>query len=581
MVTLIDGHAFRIGNPAYSYQRESGLYQAEVTGFVSAALVVLRLVAEVGSSLIIWRLVFLLLDKTGITLVQLCRVVDMRLPMLSGFGSTKHLSWSLFAVIVVVLVWPSSIAAPLANSSLQWIPSTQLAHSKLQNCPIPEIQDPGQWPGFLYPSNIARIALRAAVMGVKDPDYAFVATQRTQRQYLYLKPHLPPSSLVTVQMPYFEVTNIKWRDVAFSEDEVPSDLRNASMQDDPPNGRDMGTLGFWIPEKWEYSNGIERYEQTSSAYEGKKNVSILVGRLTPAGDGDAEPGISDTTPCPSKTRTFGQLPLGVSQFRVPYFYDGKWAATDCLIVAEVSMRIGQTAKQDANITLVGASEDLHIASWRSGANSEPPVLLPDRAILPTLDMMTDVLQHLMWADVGKQHMPDNLNDYIAGMLTVAYHATRSALVFQFRDANTTVTAIPSEPIVRALVNRGRLYGWLALNATLTVAAMLLWTVQFTTARSSKTVRDPTLVALTTNMDAVCHHNGDGLCNAVALNGGDKKLGIMVWDHDHDGACRKLRFADRGELDEYAQTGVPLLDVRRHPYGKLSNTSSSIEQHQIL
>ncbi|RYN72638.1 hypothetical protein AA0117_g8521 [Alternaria alternata] len=124
MFTLVDGRAFRIATPAYFFQRESGLYQAESTGFVSAALVLLRLVAEIGSSLIIWRLVFLLLGKTGITLVELCRVVDMRLPILSGFGSTQHLYWSLFAVIIVVLVWPSSIAAPLANSSLQWIPSS-------------------------------------------------------------------------------------------------------------------------------------------------------------------------------------------------------------------------------------------------------------------------------------------------------------------------------------------------------------------------------------------------------------------------------------------------------------------------
>jgi hypothetical protein len=88
--------------------------------------------------------------------------------------------------------------------------------------------------------------------------------------------------------------------------------------------------------------------------------------------------------------------------------------------------------------------------------------------------------------------------------------------------------------VRAVVKRGPLYVWLALSATLTVAALLVWTVQSTIAKTSKTVRGPTLVALTMNMDAVCHYKGDGLCNAVALECGDKKLGRVVWDHDHDG-----------------------------------------------
>jgi hypothetical protein len=68
------------------------------------------------------------------------------------------------------------------------------------------------------------------------------------------------------------------------------------------------------------------------------------------------------------------------------------------------------------------------------------------------------------------------------------------------------------------------------------------------------------------MDAVCHHNGDGLCNAVALRGDDKKLGRVVWDHEHGGSCRKLRFASQGDLSENTQTSIPLLSLRK--YNKL-------------
>ena len=117
--------------------------------------------------------------------------------------------------------------------------------------------------------------------------------------------------------------------------------------------------------------------------------------------------------------------------------------------------------------------------------------------------------------------------------------------------------------MRVIVNRGRLYAWLALNATLTVAALLLWTVQSTTAKTSKIVRDPTLVALATTMDAVCHYNGDGLCNAVALGGSDRKTGRVVWDHDRDESCRKLRFAPQGDLFENTQTSIPLLSLRHY------------------
>ena len=90
-------------------------------------------------------------------------------------------------------------------------------------------------------------------------------------------------------------------------------------------------------------------------------------------------------------------------------------------------------------------ENLHVASPLNGANQSQPDLIPDLAILPTLDMMTDVLQHLVSLGVGSQHREDNVQDYLAGMLIVAYHATRSALVEQATDSTTTITAIPSEP----------------------------------------------------------------------------------------------------------------------------------------
>jgi hypothetical protein len=54
----------------------------------------------------------------------------------------------------------------------------------------------------------------------------------------------------------------------------------------------------------------------------------------------------------------------------------------------------------ANGPRVGASEDLHIASPSNEAHQLEPVLMPDWAILPTLDMMTDVLQHLVSLGVG-------------------------------------------------------------------------------------------------------------------------------------------------------------------------------------
>ncbi|CAG5153130.1 uncharacterized protein ALTATR162_LOCUS3046 [Alternaria atra] len=121
-------------------------------------------------------------------------------------------------------------------------------------------------------------------MGVKDSDYAFIATEATQRRYMYLAAHLPSASLATAQLPYFEILDIEWLDVQFVSDAgKPNDLRNASMQANLAYGRNRGTLGFWMTEKWESSRAIGLYAHLVTVYDDKRNVSILVGRLTPHG----------------------------------------------------------------------------------------------------------------------------------------------------------------------------------------------------------------------------------------------------------------------------------------------------------
>jgi hypothetical protein len=74
---------------------------------------------------------------------------------------------------------------------------------------------------------------------------------------------------------------------------------------------------------------------------------------------------------------------------------------------------------------------------------------------------------------------------------------------------------------------------------------------------------------------------------VALKSGDRKLGRMVWDHDHEGLCRRLRFAERGEVDGNMQTAMPLLDDRQRDKftnlerKKLSKKASACSKPNIV
>ncbi|KAH7083551.1 hypothetical protein FB567DRAFT_87133 [Paraphoma chrysanthemicola] len=540
MFTCVDGRAFMISS-TMSFSRDgTGLYQAEVTALVSATLVVIRLIADVCSALLAWRLIVALLEKAGVTLEELCRIVDSRMPIMPRWYSVRQMFWSFFAIIVIVLMWPSSVAAPLANSSIQWIPSTRIIPSQVQDLAPPRIEPKNDWPALNYPETIQEITLKAATMGIRSPDFTGAfnrSSQGSPRRFLYLNPQFPQGGLGNMTMPFFEAVDIAW--VPWPSELRTSDpLRNGSMMENPPLARRAGSLGFLQPRQWRFQDSAE---YKAVAYKGKKTIPVLVGSIgTDQGTEDSQ--------CPNTSTIFGVLPT-VHQLRIAWYFNDRWAAYDCWLLAEVSFTAGKADQQACDITLIGAADDMHIAVPTNSSLVAELDIKPDLAVLPTLDLMTDVLRNLVLMNVGGAFRYNNLEGYIQGILSAAYYSTHSALLYQLKSSNETASAVQMESVIRASINRPRLYGWLALNSCLLIAALMLWIVWRITRVTSKVVQMPTLVALTMDLNAVSHFNGDGLCNAVALKSKDKKLGRMVWDKDSSIHCRKVRFATESKARE--------------------------------
>lgn len=92
-IIAIDGHAFQIGFGSSLFVFENGLYQAQVTALISLALVVTRLIASSCSTLLAWRVLSLMLENAGMSLGEMTRLVDWRLPVHSW--NRKSWLWSL------------------------------------------------------------------------------------------------------------------------------------------------------------------------------------------------------------------------------------------------------------------------------------------------------------------------------------------------------------------------------------------------------------------------------------------------------------------------------------------------------
>jgi len=557
LFTLVDGRNFSVGTAS---RRGFELNQADVTGIVSTTLVVIRSIAGFGTTLLVWRLVTILLAKGQITLTEICRIVGSRNPWQSQLAKGRNLAWSVFTFIIVMLLWPPPLAAPLANSSLTWHPQKQEMRSGATSYRIKTVETKDRFSDFQYKHEIEMATLNAIATGVLAPDYAFTPTFNDSllRRYVSLDPPMLEGATGTMTMPYFNVTHITW--LNSSSYQGAHSIANASMLESPAHQFGPGTMGFWMPTKWT-TNNTKSYAHV--VYKGRRPISIQVGSLykdVPLRNGQYA---NHTTPCPNWSAEFGALP-NVTQWPMTWFYgtnpDGtaNWVRTDCYMLANVNMTIGRYAARPVDLSLLGSSTGAHIING-TVPNRANATLQPDWAIIPTLDMMTDVMRQIFQLNATQRYRLDNLDGYVRGSLKHAYDATWSAMPFVLDDSFETVRVVPLESVIQARVNRTRVWIWLCMNLTLQIAAVAVALVQVWSAPGARMTRDTTLMPLMMDLRGVGHVNGDGLCSAVALGGSDRRLWRLRWAGEGGEGCGRVVF--EGGKGEGESVGVPLLGLR--------------------
>lgn len=524
MTHWINDQHFKTGSPPTLFK--SSLYQTQITGLISLALVLIRMLAGSCSVLLVWRTIFILLEKRGITLTELTRLGNFHVPIIPRGGSRIELLWSCWAMVVIFLLWPPSFAAPLANSSVAWIPSKRLSDTQT-SVSLGAVGRFADWAALGYEDRRMKIVINAALMAGKDPAYAFDSFKLPHRRYFSSIQKIPANSTINLTVPYFDV-NLRWIDAASDNRSV--HVNKPEYTDVALLGsaiRDNGTVAVIRNEKWDSG---EAAPQAAATFSGTKLVSIKVGGL---GVHDQLPDGStpkQTSPCPTMSAVFGKLP-DVGQQTTSYFWsdrNGAWEANDCFLMAEASITAGNLKGTDCTVSSAGDIDYMAtcIATADRGAVKD------DWMSGLTLDFMSEVMKYVVMLNLTQPWMHDNPENYTIGMLTLAYHATWSALMKALGNASEPTTTRIAESVVRATVDRTKICTWLAMSAMLTTSAFLVAVAQKLS--MTKGVRDTTLAAVTMDLTEVTHSGlVNGLCSAVALNKGDHKLPKLKWTDDYN------------------------------------------------
>lgn len=544
-IIQIDHQDFEIGANSTDFTYGSRLYQAQVTGLISLRLIIIRLIAGSSSALLAWRIVFILLEKRGITPAELTRLMNFRVPILPGKSSRASLLWSFWALVAILLLWPHGFAAPLASSSISWIPGTRVLQQSESTSVANVSSELAKWYILLYEDICMSMILDAAAKTANDPAYAFPPTRLPLRRYFKTDEMIPSGSKIDMPLPYFAV-DLRWVDA--SSDDRSQQVRNPSRQDVNEGFaiRLGGAVNIIRGQPWDPRAATPNKPNT---FTGKKFVAVFfstleLGKSLPDGSR-----ASNSTKCLKVSDDFGQL-SNVGQYPMPLFVRDQMTAYDCFMFAEATITAGSIQAQECNVTTSAGSTGSYATCFvdRNDSAVEEHWLTE-----LALDFTSEVLKYSRLEGYTRPDLSDDLNDYVSGILTLGYHAAWSALITGVGNSSEPVEFRAATPIIFASIDKTRLYIWLAMQATLTVSAVLVLLAQ--SVSRNKTIRDPTVAALMVDLTDVTHSGrANGLCNAVTLSKEDQKLPLLQWEGEADktrsgkdridkSSCQKIIFAD--------------------------------------
>ncbi|KDQ59290.1 hypothetical protein JAAARDRAFT_206213 [Jaapia argillacea MUCL 33604] len=192
------------------------LLQSDVTTILSASLVVLRIFTVAWCSATSWRCCFILMEKGGMRLSELGRILSFGIPVMfcsrGRRDGVRHIGTVLVIALILLMSLPCQLTAPVLTGSITWSSTYDLV---LSPSPVRGIGNGGsQSNGFdwfnIYLGNREGVIIHAAAL--VNLAWSDRTSNPTSFKRVLPTAHNIPvnSALSNVTIPYFYVYSIEW-----------------------------------------------------------------------------------------------------------------------------------------------------------------------------------------------------------------------------------------------------------------------------------------------------------------------------------------------------------------------------------
>lgn len=508
MMQFVHGRNFRPGNPGGSiFTLSYPLFQTQVNGLVSLGLVFARMLSTSCVASLIWTTIIVLLEKRGMTLSEISLLNDFQMPVLPRFKTAAQNRWLIWASLIIVFVWPSNFASPLANSSLAWNPGARdLGPPTQYRMKISPKSTKEFWILRAYEWQMKTL-MESVSRAVSSPEYAFQAQDQVPLRRYFPRPQgMTTNSTMDLTLPYIDI-KVSWIDA--SSKNLTAILRNTTYSDyvgTRQNGvsRVDGSIVIMMEKPWDRENDIPK---GPSKYTEERLFAVKYNTWGSHDDLDS---------CPRTSKYLRNMPGLEPHFEKYQVEEHSWAG-DCYQIGVAKLQTGLIQGVNCDISLIGSSD----AAGTCNTTREFTAAKQDWIAPVATRMLSEIVKGFIMLGGTIPSQNYTVDHYISSVLTLAYHAAWSSVVVEMGQEEIS-TFRQAVPMVRASIDKGKLFGWFAMHSTVILATGLVCiALRFSNA---KFVQDPTLTVLQLDISQVTHHRlANGLCNAATLSKDHKTL----------------------------------------------------------
>ncbi|KAK7511311.1 uncharacterized protein IWZ02DRAFT_107062 [Phyllosticta citriasiana] len=515
----LDGKNFPMPSDSSASTTAHNLYhgnlrQSDVTTLITAALVAVRMTGNVCSVTSAQRCLFVLLEKCGITLRQIERLVCY------GQGPAGFGLYSFAATLLLLLFIPAQLSAPIASGAITWDPTT-LFHPEDFNVTVNIAGQGPEYDEFRESSSAREFSkYRASGLAILHGFAGDFYSERegndvpSRRWISAMKEHGKPNASKEYQalpqktkvgkavFPFFHMKNVSW--INYQDSFVPFlDMDNglfnvssfANPLKTPLNGnaailRDR-PLSNWLLSTWPNATAL--------------NDSYTIAMVA----SQAADGV-----CRNYSPTFGRLPL------VNQYLDVSSENQNCYLFAHVEVTAGSLECSNCQVIAPGVVE-------RQGDEPGYSLLQKDPLVDIVLGMLPETMLAIVTANATYAPTWENLEGFVAGSFSAAYQASWNDLVDRLAIETSSSNISQPHEKMQAVVNSGRIQLWIGLHLLILVSGTILFAIQWNCKQSA--VIDFAAVSLLTDAGSILRSNeAAGIRTASNISDTEsKRLGKLV------------------------------------------------------